>query len=44
MQKCTALEQEVAKSEANAEMLMQAVLNESFEKKEEKEVGADSNE
>ena len=42
MQKCTALEQEVAKSESNAEMLMQAVLKDAFEKKEEKEVEADS--
>lgn len=38
MQKCTALEQEIAQSEANADMLMQAVLKEAFEKKEVKEV------
>jgi type I restriction enzyme S subunit len=39
MQKCTALEQEIKTSEANAQMLMQAVLKEAFEgKKEEVEV------
>lgn len=35
MQKCKALEQEIKTSEANAEMLMQAVLKEAFEGKEE---------
>ena len=35
MQKCQALEQEVKTSEANAQMLMQAVLKEAFEGKEE---------
>lgn len=34
LQKCSALEQEIAQSEANAEMLMQAVLKEAFEGKE----------
>ena len=38
LQKCTALEQEIAESKANAEMLMQAVLMQAFEEKEEKEV------
>ncbi len=36
MQKVTALEEEIKKSEANAQMLMQAVLKEAFEPKEEK--------
>lgn len=36
MQKCQDLEQEIAKSETNAEMLMQAVLKEAFESKKEK--------
>jgi type I restriction enzyme S subunit len=31
IQKCQALEQEIKTSEANAQMLMQAVLNEAFE-------------
>jgi type I restriction enzyme S subunit len=35
MQKCTALEQEIKTSEANAQMLMQAVLKEAFEGKQE---------
>lgn len=35
MQKCQALEQEIKTSEANAEMLMQAVLKEAFESKKE---------
>ena len=35
MQKCQALEQEIKTSEANAQMLMQAVLKEAFEGKEE---------
>lgn len=34
MQKCKDLEQEIEKSETNAEMLMQAVLKEAFESKE----------
>ena len=38
LQKCTALEQEIAKSEVNAEMLMQAVLKEAFEGKEDEQV------
>ena len=39
MQKCQALEEEIKTSEANAQMLMQAVLKEAFEgKKEEVEV------
>ena len=33
MQKCTALEEEIKSSEANAKMLMQAVLKEAFEGK-----------
>lgn len=36
MQKCQHLENEIAKSETNAEMLMQAVLKEAFESKETK--------
>ena len=48
MQKCSALEQEIAKCEADAEMLMQAVLKEAFEKEEveeleDVEVGVDYN-
>lgn len=35
MQKCQGLEQEIKSSEANAQMLMQAVLKEAFEGKEE---------
>ena len=35
MQKCQALEQEIKTSEANAQMLMQAVLKEAFEGKQE---------
>lgn len=35
MQKCQALEQEIKASEANAQMLMQAVLKEAFEGKQE---------
>lgn len=35
MQKCQALEQEIQTSEANAQMLMQAVLKEAFEGKQE---------
>jgi type I restriction enzyme S subunit len=35
MQKCQALEQEIKTSEANAQMLMQAVLKEAFESKQE---------
>lgn len=35
MQKCTALEEEIKSSEANANMLMQAVLKEAFEGKRE---------
>ena len=35
MQKCQLLEQEIKRSEANAKILMQAVLNEAFEVKEE---------
>jgi type I restriction enzyme S subunit len=35
LQKCTALEQEIKTSEANAQMLMQAVLKEAFEGKKE---------
>lgn len=35
MQKCRALEQEIRTSEANAQMLMQAVLKEAFEGKQE---------
>ena len=35
MQKCQALEQEIKNSEANAQMLMQAVLKEAFEGKKE---------
>ena len=35
MQKCQALEQEIKTSEANAQMLMQAVLKEAFESKNE---------
>ena len=39
MQKVSAMEEEIQKSEQNAEMLMQAVLKEAFEgKKEEVEV------
>lgn len=38
MKKCQVLEQEIAKSETNAEMLMQAVLKEAFESKETKVV------
>ena len=37
MQKCQDLEQEIEKSETNAEMLMQAVLKEAFESKDIKE-------
>ena len=33
IQKCTALEEEIKSSEANANMLMQAVLKEAFEGK-----------
>lgn len=32
MQKCNALEQEITQSEQNAQMLMQAVLKEAFER------------
>jgi len=39
MQKCQALDQEIKTSEANAQMLMQAVLKEAFEGKKEKSVG-----
>lgn len=35
MQKCNALEQEITQSEQNAQMLMQAVLKEAFERKQE---------
>jgi type I restriction enzyme S subunit len=35
MQKCQALEEEIKTSEANAQMLMQAVLKEAFEGKQE---------
>lgn len=35
MQKCQALEQEIKTSETNAQMLMQAVLKEAFEGKQE---------
>jgi type I restriction enzyme S subunit len=35
MQKSTALEEEIKTSEANAQMLMQAVLKEAFESKQE---------
>lgn len=38
MQKCQALEQEIETSEANAQILMQAVLKEAFEGKKEKVV------
>lgn len=38
MQKCQALEQEIKTSEANAQMLMQAVLKEAFEGKHKQEV------
>lgn len=34
MEKCQQLEQEITKSEANAQMLMQAVLKEAFSEKE----------
>ena len=35
MQKCQALEEEIKSSEANAQMLMQAVLKDAFEVKKE---------
>lgn len=38
MQQCQALEQEIKTSEANAKMLMQAVLKEAFESKENKPI------
>ncbi|WP_296638206.1 hypothetical protein [Polaribacter sp.] len=38
MQKCQALEEDIKTSEADAQMLMQAVLKEAFEGKKEKVV------
>ena len=38
MEKCTALEQQIAQSEQHAQMLMQAVLKEAFEGEKEEEV------